>query len=679
MADRYKSLREMNDEDALERAMTDAKTFTSAKQKALQRGKRYKAMYKAKDNPELRVNPGTGKIQDDPKLRSNNYLPLGASVVDANVSQLYNAFFASDNYFRIGADNWDDEIYTYKITAHLMKRHREMQFRHTAFQTLLEANIYDYAVTGTRWLLESGYVAKRRKEITHKQLGRLRLPYQSVKIEQQWVPDAVDRSDVFRIGYFNCAHDPGHVENGFKDSRGFVDWRWVMIEELKSGAKTEDQPWGKYKNIDKVVQSAMKRINKTHATGGADLSGLDDITRQSVENGLRVKVFRYWTSDHIVEYAEDEVISRLNISGWPLQLWKIFDLPGEFRGMGILERMERNQYDINAQMNNSRDHQNLIVDPIAVLSKDILGADGSKTVHHGRIFVSSGSKASDGIYVYNPGPQPHNATEDIITQMKVIEKVTISETAMGAGSTTRRTAFEVNKIDQGSDSKTLQRAHILELTCLEPIYMNQFKLEQEFLTKWERFKHYGRESEHMMLIGPEDYAFETQPSFEALGTSDLINEPLMINNLMKAMEIGMTNPEIYKRIKWGPAASELFRLLIPKHYRQIIKDEREPQYSVPPEDENKLIAMGHTVLVNERDDNEDHLRKHNAVKQSPDYSTWNQKNKDILDQHMAAHEQAGAGAANLFPGGQPLIGQGQDQSDPLRGIRPTQELGGATQ
>lgn len=661
----YESIRKMSDEDVSEWFDNNYFLYRNAKLNDFTRNERYLKMYQALDNPDFKKLVGTGKVAGDAKRKSNTYLPIGAAVVDANVSKLYRFLFPSEEYMKVTGENWEDGYYDIPITAHQLKLQKTMKFRYTVYMALLEASLYDYAVTGVAWKLEPGYVNERQKTITYKMLGKIARKYQKVQTVEKWYPDATDRPDFFKLGYFNCYHDPGHVQNGFEDSMAFFDFRYVIPDNLMNNAETTDRPWGKYKNMATVMQKYNARMDLLTKNMPQDLADMTPTQLEDYSNGVRIKVRRCWTRDHIIEKAEDEIISRVNISGWPLQLWKMFDIPGKFKGMSILRRMERNQYDINAQINNRRDHENLVVDPFFVLSDDIVGAEGEPRIYPGKGFVSPNANVKDSIWVHNPGPSPFNDSSDLITSMKIIEMVTISQTDMGSISKGRTTAKEITETSEGADNKTLQRAQVFEEICLEPAYWSMFMLTQLFMTKEQSFKHFGKEGEFMMVLTPGDYAYRGAPRFHALGTSDILNDPIALRNFLQAIREAAANPAMFREVNWKAVTTELFAKLVPKHYQAFVKDDRKPVYSMNPKDENILFALGQTASVSPEDDDEFHNKSHIPVKQSGDYASWPQKNKTNLDNHILEHNGA---TAQKTLSVQQNLGI-QDDSDADRGVR----------
>jgi len=673
MADKYKSLREMDDKEVLWRVKGDYAYFKSMKAEDNERNRRYEKIYQALDNPDDNVDETTGNVEYDSSRYSNSYMPIGAAIADALSAKLYNAFFSTPEYFEIAADNWEDEIAAHKCTAHLKKRHREMKFRNKVGSALLQAACHDYCITGTRWLMKPGYRNVREKKVTYRNYGGIKLPYQDVRMVQKWFPNVIDRSDMFVLNYFNCYHDPT-CENSaepFMDSKAFIDEREEMVETLIGASQTRDNPHGTYKNIDKVISSCMQDWEKQSFD---DPSLFDD--KDFMANWLgsrRVKIIRYWTGDHIVECAQDEVIRRVNVCGWPLQKWGIYEMPGSFKSMGVLQRIERNQYDINDTINTRNDFRNLITDPITVIDQElVVEEEGAPNITSGKVFVSTSGSARDKIDIHNPGIDiSQNAMQDVAVQSDMIEKVTVSENDMGSYKGGRRSATETVKVGQGADNKTFLISQRIEEGCLIEIYRNQFILEQSYLTVEERFKYYGKYGNESMVITPADYAWRSQPVFYAKGTSDMMNEPIKMQQFFVAMDRAMAMPQLHN---WEKIMAHMWSKLAPEIYTEFIKDPRAIEHNVPPEIENLMIAHGRKPQRSPQNDDRKHLASHNGIKHLTDYMVWPERFKRVLDEHIAEHEQGANQMLSMMTQGQPMGMQGS--ADPMRGTRQTSMIGG---
>jgi hypothetical protein len=377
----------------------------------------------------------------------------------------------------------------------------------------------------------------------------------------------------------------------------------------------------------------------------------------------RVRVVRYWTHHQVAEMVGDVVISRQDIDGMPLQLWRIHTLPNQFRGMGIVQRMERPQYDINAIVNLKRDHQNLVLNPIAVIDEDLADInDGKVELYPGRTLISSGGDPKDKVFFYQPGMPPQGATEELMVEMEIVKDLAgLGPNQLGNFSQGRKTARETSAVAAGALGKIMTVALNLEDSCLEPIYLTQFKLEQRFMRAPDTFKYHGQHAVDWVQVTPGDYKYMAQPRFIAKGTSVVRDKEIHIQQFMMAADRALMAPQYHNL---PVVFQEMWKLLVPLDYERFLADPTQNAMNIPPELENKIIAEGGYVEVSPMNDQVAHKRAHEMVKLGPDYAIWPESLRIYLDHHIRDHDAAGAQqqVANAKMGG-------QDASDPMRGIR----------
>ena len=666
---KYKSLRQMDDKEAFARVEGDYTWYKAHKDSNdIPRAERYMAIYQALDSVETMINEGTGKIEQDTSRFSNTYMPIGAAIVEAFVAMAYNTMFATDNYFKMSADNWEDELFAKKITAHMKKRHKEMKFKKIMCELLIDMAIFPYAISGTRWLLRPGYVPKREKTITHKKLGKLMLPYQEVKNIQRWVPDAIDRPDVFRLNYYRFYHDPGAEGDFDKCEQAFDDYD-ETIENLIM--RRNNNP-SKYKNIDFIIDKITGE-NKGEIEGFSD----PDAKKRFI-GSRRVTIKRCWSADHIIEFTHGKIIRRLNTAGWPLQRWQMYHIPGEFNGMSILQRIERNQIDINASLNSRRDFQNLVDDPLKIIDDSLLTGGEDPT---DRTFISRGGDPSKKIHVVNPGVNVADRTmEDLKIQMEMTEKMTVAQSDMGAFHSGRRSATEAHDVKSGSSNKTIRVIQLLEEGPLIDIYLNQFMLEQEFLTEEMRFVHFGKYGDELVTLGPEAYAWRSMPTFIPMGSFEMVDEPIRMQQFINGMDRALLYPQGHNLEN---IFAEYWSMIKPRDWQKFVKDPREKMYNIPAKMENVMIVYGQRPQVSPANDHAEHKREHNELKRAPDYAMWPETKKMMLEEHNADHDQAEASANAGQPGQASAVASVAPtqigNANQMRGIGPTGVQGGVQQ
>lgn len=664
----YKPLRNMNDDEALLYAHSLYTIFRKDKLASIARQERYDAIYRALDPPDLRIDQSTGTIADDQSSHSDSYLAVGAAFVDSAVAQLYSLLFSTDDYMRMRANDWNDHFKFDRITAHMKIQHREMKFRYKVFEALQQACCFDYCVTYGRWLLEEGLVNQRVDEIQYSRLGKLQVPFKRVGIEQKWRPDAVDRPDFQILDFDHSYHDP-KARNGFEDSEAFFDDRDESIEWLYGQEKTEDRPWGRYKNIAEVEKIALQDqvIDTLPNLDGIELTTLIDDSGNEIRR--RVRVHRLWSRDHLMEWSHGKVLRRLDLAGWPLQLWKIYNVSRKFQGMGLLQRIERQQYDINADVNSRRDFKNLVADPFGIIDEDLLQADGGGgQVESGRLIPAKGGNMSEKIWLYSPGQNiGQDAMNDLTQQIDIMQKSTqVSSNQMQSFASGRRPATEVATVAQAALTADQVIGLKIEDNALVPYYMYQFQLNQLNMTRAKTFQYFGQYGDEFIEVHPADYAFNAQPTFECLGTMGVIQDAQKTQQFMLAVDRAIQVPQLHNMPN---IFVEMWRRLAPKDYHNFVKDPTIPQHNVPAQMENMLIAMGHHVEVSPLNDNPAHIAGHQAVKQTPDYQFWPEARKMQLERHIQDHVQAEQSQGSVAP--QQQIGRPmQDQADALRGMRP---------
>lgn len=659
------SLRNLTDDEVVERAMIDLSSGLANKSRDFERNTAYRKMYLNLDPPETVIDSSTGKIDADQRMYSNTSLPIAAAMVDSASANLYNILFPNDDYLKFKTRHWEDEFYYNKILGHMKDRHVQMKFQYRIFEILQQMLCYDYCISFMRWQIEPGFVYKRSPQISVVDSGGIKYENKTFENPYEFQIDAIDRPDLQIIDFFNCVHDKG-AKRGFEDSTYFIDWRDVPLEELKNFELIDEDSLGKYKNISKALKETPDDSIEGHQNPDPRDKGKDFI------NNNRGRILRYWSRDHIAEIMNSVVISRTDIDGWPLQQWKTFLVPNEFRGMGLLERIERPALDVNAIINTRRNTQNLLADPIAAIDEDLLEEEdgGVGIMFPGKVFVNrSGGATKDKIFIHNPGGVSQSIGEELSIQLESMKISTgMGGNAMGEYSSGRRSAREASFVNAGKAIREMKVAVNTEINCLIPIYYWQFKLETKNLTKTEMFQAYGKDGLFWEEITSKDYRFIDIPEFIPMGSSFTSNYDLKINNMFTYLKMAMSAPQYHNLEN---IFAEIGMMLNPKDYDKFTKDPRQERINIPPMMENKLLALGNPVNISEFNNHQEHLAVHSQLMNTPDFQIWPELYKINLQSHIRAHEQ---GIAQTQAPQQPrqeqsANPQGQDDSDLFRGIR----------
>lgn len=659
MSSAYKSTLQMSDEEVVERVKADLKKSQAWKDDNNTRCRAYAHIYQTLDPPDQEIE-GMEKDADE-RLRknySNTYMGIGAALVDTVVTQLYNYIFGTDEYFAMASDEFEDDLYTARLTAHMKKRHREMRYRQKVYRCLLQMACFDFSASFMRWKVQPGYEYRRvtKREMT--KIGGLTLPYQRTTVEPVMTPTAIDRPDMVILDYFNCYPDRDAVD--IEDSEFFIDLRKDPIEHLRAMQKSDAQPFGKYKNIDKVIK-------KLEEAGDNQPSLPSEEDRDTLDHSRRIKITRYWTPNEVIEVAEDLVISRTKICGIPIHLWKYWETPGRFEGMGILQRLERNQVDINACFNSLRDAQNFQSRPPAVMSGDVAESLGGQDpeVEPGRVYTTTGDADKGLAFPQLPVDPSQGALDTAALETEMARQVVgASENQGGSFTSGRRTASEAREVAAGAAGRTLVIADRIAESCIEPGLVDQFVLEQINMTKPDSFKYVGKWGTEFVTIRPEDYKHGATPKIYALGPSHARFTAERIQQFMTGLNMAMMVPQAHNM---ELLLAKMWQLLDPRDGHRFVRDPRMKTHNVPPNIENELMAAEHEPEISPENDHGVHIRVHSTLKSTPDYQLWPERSQMILERHLAEHQNAQVATANQ--NFRPPVERGmQDGSDVLRGL-----------
>lgn len=669
-------LYQMDDDAAYEYVKTNYDYAYEAKLDAFTANLNYRKIYEGLDAPELVIDESSGMIEDDERLYPNAYLPVVSARVESGVAQSFNAIFSSPDYIRGEAtDDLDDIAVQSKIIPHMIATHRQIGFRYKVYRALLNAACFDYGVTFGYWQVEPGYIPDRQAFLEDVQLGSISLQRRRIEVEMKWVPDKIDRFSIDNISYHQCAHDPD-AKFGFEDSEYFFDWRWEQFGKLKGGEMTEERPYGRYYNLDKVkamllAKQPVRPQNESHEDNS------DEMVRRT-----RIKVVRCGTPYHVVEavIGDDDgvIISREDTFDWIYHLWRWSHRDNSFRGMGIPDRLERSQYDINAAVNDRRAASNWQNDPPKIIDQRLLNREeGSVKVHHGKLFIRPTSTPvnlrSDDMLTFakvGDGGNSGNTMTETQMEMQVINDLSgVNENSLNQYSTGRRSATQTQAVEAHRAGRFGVIVELIEEQAVEKIYMQQFLYCQLYMTRMERFKHYGKHGEYGLLVTPEDYKLTGGVRFTAMGATAIRDDAVHNQQLLALWDRALVGRQMGIQIPLEKLWEMVSKALVPMEYYKLLPDANEGAENIPPDLENQIMAMGSSLETSPKNDDAAHMKSHLAYKMTPDYKYWPEARKRNMDIHNEKHQakmmqqmaQASAGRSNSL---------NPTSANAMQGIRP---------
>jgi hypothetical protein len=209
----------------------------------------------------------------------------------------------------------------------------------------------------------------------------------------------------------------------------------------------------------------------------------------------------------------------------------------------------------------------------------------------------------------------------------------------------------------------------LEDGPLLEIYLNQFQLEQMFLTEDQRFMYLGKYGDELVTLGPEAYAWRSMPTFVPMGSYEMIDEPIKMQQFINGMDRALTYPQGHNLEN---IFAEYWSMIKPKDWQKFVKDPREKLYNIPPKTENVMIVYGTPPQVTSANDHQEHKRVHGELKRTKDYPMWPMTKQMMLDDHLKDHDLAEASANAGQPGQSAAVAPAQiGNANQLRGIGPS--------
>ncbi len=603
---------------------------------------RLKRMYMAKDEPRPSSRINSGRLDEDISTYSNTYLPVVTGIVDTAKTLIYTNLFGSPDYLRCVSQEVTDEERTLAACRHLKHRHDQMMFLpEFVDEFLLDYLMYDFAVAMTSWKVNPGYQVMPEQVQEIIEFGDGVEFHRNRKINTMVKnPSAVRRCDTVTIPNYQCFPDP-RAMRGFGDF--FIVAQDVSQRHLMINRKTAKNPFGIY-DFDPVEISPGRGGLFDRISNVADRRELN--RRFSKANEQDVHLITAFYENYMVTMdGGGTVIRRQRMAGYPLAKASFRKLNDRFGGMGIIHVLERQQLDINRMINDRRDFNNLVLNPITIMEKDTFarGEYGDGTLHAGQLYTYDGDgKASDTIHTEQPGQAvggDHQA--EIGTQLDMMNTVSnIGPNSQAQFASGRRSAEEVGNVASGTSTALGVTSLRLERQAFEPIYDQQLMLERIHFDGFEGIRDIG-DPDLYVHVTPETLAFQSNPLMKAMGMANIRLGAVDRAQLMQQVSIALSSPVIMQFTNAEELVKRFWRAAQPDTFYQLLNVSKpSDRINTPPETEHLMFAQGRYPKVKPLNDHNEHLNAHNAFKRGGGYSAWPEVFKREFDNHIAGHQAA---------------------------------------
>ena len=603
---------------------------------------RLKRMYMAKDEPRLSSRTNSGRLDEDPATYSNTYLPVVTGIVDTAKTLMYTNLFGTPDYLRCVSQEVIDEERTLATCRHLKHRHDQMMFlAEFVDEFMLEYLLYDFAVALTSWKVEPGYQVTPEQVQEIIDFGDGTQFHRSRKINTMIKnPTAIRRCNTVTIPNYQCFPDP-RATRGFGDF--FIMAQDVSQRHLMINRKTPQNPFGIYKFKPEEISTGrgglFDRISNV-----ADRRELNRRFSKANEQDVHL-ITAFYDNYRVQMDGGGNIVRRGRMAGYPLAKASFRKLNDRFGGMGIVHVLERQQHDINRMINDRRDFNNLVLNPITIMEKDTFarGEYGDGTLHAGQLYTYDGDgKASDTIHTEQPGqPIGGDHQAEISTQLSMMNTVSnISANSQAQFATGRRSAREADEVASGTSVALGVTSRRLEVQAFEPIYDQQLMLERIHFDGFEGIRDIG-DPDLYVHVTPETLAFQSNPRMKAMGMTNIRLDAVDRAQLIQQVSVALTSPTIMKFTNAEELVKRFWRAAQPDTFYELLNVAKpSDRINTPPETEHLMFAQGRYPKVKPLNDHDEHFNAHNAFKRAGAYSAWPEVFKREFDNHIAGHSAA---------------------------------------
>lgn len=642
--DREKIL-EMPSDEIIGLVKADHVIAANARTEPTQRNRRYRKMYFQKEDV-----PATTKKdqpQSETSVRAKNYLPIGRAFVDTARSMISASMFSQDPNVHINPQEKEDEKYSaaYQDLFQFQASRGQMNLK-AKFEDefIFQACLYDFVVGRSGWLVKKGYVPYITQKREFVKLRHLKWPRKTMKVQMIPKMDAIDRPDFEVLNTLMCYPDPRSTD--FDNARYFIYLQDTNKMEMSKLEKTKDNPFGIYRNVDKIEPNSYPGLKASQET-----QGKDDYTKQS-EADL-VQLTNYYTPDAMVVIANDKwVVRKKPMPGYPFTKGTYCQPDHQWSGIGLLEGMEMLQIDINQLIRLRRDNINFIVNTMTIINKTLFPMEQRKDwrMWPGRTFVINQGDPNKAIAFPRPPDTTQNIFQDINFDLHMTEKVTrVSENAMAAFRQGRRTATEAGLVAQGTETMIGDVSTRFEDRNIVDIVNMTYNLNLQHLTDALKYRILGKAGYEFKKTGRLDILHKGAFDIRPVGTKFFGNKQLKDNQFLQATQIVSQNPAFMQLSEMSVILREIWSRAGEKDPDRFIKDTSDTDYMIPPEIENEVIlGAGHSLKPGNKDVHPDHIAQHTEYMETGDYPP---EFRPLFEEHIGLHSQAEEQMSTV--GGQP--------------------------
>jgi len=589
-------------------------------------------------------------------LPNRAYLPWVRGIAQTATSLIINGIFPSyDNFFKINSRYNDDDRASRAMYQALQSFLMSSHYHREVVLVVQQAVKYPYGILYSDWKREWGVVPEVIEEditVQHPLTGEwvptgAKAP---ARVRYKWDAGAIDEPDIYAVNFFNFRFDP------MADHRGFDNCEWAgmtypmskrrVVEMVKSGL------W------DRSILKEIKSDEPVNLAGNQDdtedfQTRLQEDQRLSPQGVTRdyygknwVRVRQYHDKTAVVWQVNGRAIAgKMRTLGFPFHRTVFSTVEGMFPGTSVIAPLMSIQHDLNTMFRLVRAQQDRAVNPMRVVDisffesaeelKQYTGAPGETVL----ITANTSNRDPRGAMYYlvspaNTAPDMWNAVN---LEMSMGERESgITAGFQGQAQAGSKTATEFASVQQSGLQRIDFRRKETESTMVVDVIHRMIRLIHLNVTRSMHVKMQGKDGMDWREITPQDLIFQQQPEIIATGSSSMLAQASGFDLLRDTIMQVAGHPLFAQFVKPLGSLRKLFsQLNIDPD--EILNDETSADVPMDQDLENVLLGRGVAVIVNERDDDKDHLRKMAAFIESAAFKLVPEDYLRLFEDHYKTH------------------------------------------
>ena len=599
--------------------------------------------------------------------RANLDWAAAFQAVEILVPRIHNVLFPRRKWFDIVGVEQSDEKQAQIMSAYLRQKfERDVHFRKKMISSIRACAIYGTMIGKTPYRKESKTIPIK----TRKTVGNLYGLFQPDFSEKEMI--TFDSIDLELVDIFDFYPADDFIDN-------IEDQPWVIhktIEYIDTLYKKEYDPEtgeGSYENLDKIQKDGKDKNLSRRGTEN------DYQKARKTQMGLRSRDYNAVVeSIDFIEYQgvheEEDIVAVVAMDGHtnplvsaePLNtpdgkktfiMGKWVEVPGEFWGLSVLERIEKSIYELNDRVNQTMDVTSQIVNPIW-LNTDADIPEGILRIQPNRIIATS---TKDGLTAIRPPVEvltpAYNAIQSLSTN---IQDSTGATRFLGGSAQVpelQRTATGILSIIKEANARLNLTIQGIEDNWVIPFLRKSYKYAQFYAERKEVVRIVGKQGIEYQQVDPATILGDYD--FRPLGSQSVGSEEVMTQQMLNYLNIIATIPNVMQQFDVMKLVSKIGEKMLGLDDMDelIMVNNREQEETEKAISENKAVMRGIPPVITANDNHALHKEVHEGWFMAEQAQEFPPQIHQMLQTHALDHDKYLKGS-----GMQPMYNQGNTGS-----------------